>query len=124
MRRSSRSPSPLSEATTTCLGGRSDLRPSVKAMSTTGTMEPRRLKMPIRNEGASGTLVRFGHSTTSSASSTEKQKRSRPVRKMQYCRSGRGASAFVFRSEEHTSELQSHSDLVCRLLLEKKKKRL
>src|SRR5260221_9634271 len=32
-------------------------------------------------------------------------------------------SAFAFRqrSEEHTSELQSHSDLVCRLLLEKKK---
>src|SRR5437588_5208849 len=28
----------------------------------------------------------------------------------------------VPRSEEHTSELQSHSDLVCRLLLEKKKK--
>src|SRR5260221_7788926 len=27
------------------------------------------------------------------------------------------------RSEEHTSELQSHSDIVCRLLLEKKKKR-
>src|SRR5947207_8572223 len=28
------------------------------------------------------------------------------------------------RSEEHTSELQSHSDLVCRLLLEKKKQKL
>src|SRR5206468_5248048 len=28
------------------------------------------------------------------------------------------------RSEEHTSELQSRSDLVCRLLLEKKKKTL
>src|SRR5476649_2972326 len=27
------------------------------------------------------------------------------------------------RSEEHTSELQSHSDIVCRLLLEKKKKK-
>src|SRR6266540_6287679 len=27
------------------------------------------------------------------------------------------------RSEEHTSELQSHHDLVCRLLLEKKKKK-
>src|SRR5215468_10490009 len=27
-----------------------------------------------------------------------------------------------YRSEEHTSELQSHHDLVCRLLLEKKKK--
>src|SRR5438132_5793300 len=29
--------------------------------------------------------------------------------------------ALDLRSEEHTSELQSHSDLVCRLLLEKKK---
>src|SRR2546428_12973884 len=28
----------------------------------------------------------------------------------------------ILRSEEHTSELQSRSDLVCRLLLEKKKK--
>src|SRR5260221_10602421 len=28
---------------------------------------------------------------------------------------------YKLRSEEHTSELQSHSDLVCRLLLEKKK---
>src|SRR5260221_2203865 len=28
----------------------------------------------------------------------------------------------VGRSEEHTSELQSHSDLVCRLLLEKERK--
>src|SRR5947207_12628804 len=27
------------------------------------------------------------------------------------------------RSEEHTSELQSHSDIVCRLLLEKKKRK-
>src|SRR5438034_6649971 len=29
--------------------------------------------------------------------------------------------SYTLRSEEHTSELQSHSDLVCRLLLEKKK---
>src|SRR2546421_2717938 len=29
----------------------------------------------------------------------------------------------IVRSEEHTSELQSRSDLVCRLLLEKKKKK-
>src|SRR5260221_10860009 len=35
---------------------------------------------------------------------------------------GRETRAFGTRSEEHTSELQSHSDLVCRLLLEKKKK--
>src|SRR5437667_8031885 len=40
------------------------------------------------------------------------------------CRPGRGCSASVTRrSEEHTSELQSHHDLVCRLLLEKKKKK-
>src|SRR2546421_1131584 len=31
--------------------------------------------------------------------------------------------AWCVRSEEHTSELQSRSDLVCRLLLEKKKKK-
>src|SRR5260221_7037253 len=34
----------------------------------------------------------------------------------------RPARLAEWRSEEHTSELQSHSDLVCRLLLEKKKK--
>src|SRR5436190_4499344 len=34
------------------------------------------------------------------------------------------AQLLLHRSEEHTSELQSHSDLVCRLLLEKKKKSL
>src|SRR5260221_9753040 len=37
-------------------------------------------------------------------------------------RKRRGAKSLNNRSEEHTSELQSHSDLVCRLLLEKKKK--
>src|SRR5688572_32248684 len=33
------------------------------------------------------------------------------------------SSARLLRSEEHTSELQSQSNLVCRLLLEKKKKK-
>src|SRR5438034_8120704 len=37
---------------------------------------------------------------------------------------GTGSRANPLRSEEHTSELQSHSDLVCRLLLEKKKNNL
>src|SRR5688572_32411526 len=32
-----------------------------------------------------------------------------------------GERSFCLRSEEHTSELQSQSNLVCRLLLEKKK---
>src|SRR5690242_21402156 len=38
------------------------------------------------------------------------------------CRQGRD-SGCEGRSEEHTSELQSHVNLVCRLLLEKKKKK-
>src|SRR5260221_11541543 len=42
------------------------------------------------------------------------ERASRPLRRN--C----GATPKAFRSEEHTSELQSHSDLVCRLLLEKK----
>src|SRR6266480_5726976 len=37
----------------------------------------------------------------------------------------RASNAWLeLRSEEHTSELQSHVNLVCRLLLEKKKKKL
>src|SRR5438034_7262496 len=36
---------------------------------------------------------------------------------------GKFGTSLAIRSEEHTSELQSHSDLVCRLLLEKKKKK-
>src|SRR5438093_9084853 len=38
-------------------------------------------------------------------------------------RAGRGAVRAAGRSEEHTSELQSLTNLVCRLLLEKKKKK-
>src|SRR5260221_6928975 len=37
-------------------------------------------------------------------------------------RRGMQERVIVWRSEEHTSELQSHSDLVCRLLLAKKKR--
>src|SRR5690625_5933335 len=33
------------------------------------------------------------------------------------------AEGYIIRSEEHTSELQSRGHLVCRLLLEKKKKK-
>src|SRR2546421_6742816 len=39
-------------------------------------------------------------------------------------RAQQGDRAAFERSEEHTSELQSRSDLVCRLLLEKKKKKI
>src|SRR5260221_9777475 len=55
-------------------------------------------------------------------------RRAAPRRSAKAASSGRSTSARKpisrswTRSEEHTSELQSHSDLVCRLLLEKKKK--
>src|SRR5260370_29776295 len=42
------------------------------------------------------------------------------VRKVSF---GQGVERIFPRSEEHTSELQSHLNLVCRLLLEKKKKK-
>src|SRR5690606_42151773 len=40
---------------------------------------------------------------------------------IQRCSSSRPSAAGAGRSEEHTSELQSRENLVCRLLLEKKK---
>src|SRR5438034_5509266 len=56
---------------------------------------------------------------------SKQKKRTRKHRKQLHARrTPRGqtlAPPRSLRSEEHTSELQSHSDLVCRLLLEKKK---
>src|SRR5947207_9326799 len=59
------------------------------------------------------TLFRSSHLPTRSSRSAATSRRTPP------------AAPFPCstRSEEHTSELQSHSDLVCRLLLEKKKKK-
>src|SRR5437588_9739789 len=57
------------------------------------------------------TLFRFLH--------TARQESLGCVPRTPSCASGQVVAS---RSEEHTSELQSHSDLVCRLLLEKKKK--
>src|SRR6266478_4576735 len=49
--------------------------------------------------------------------------RSRPRNTPRVRRRGAGERSRERRSEEHTSELQSQSNLVCRLLLEKKKKK-
>src|SRR5690348_18213461 len=49
--------------------------------------------------------------------------RSRPRASAYSIRSGTSARCWWWRSEEHTSELQSPVHLVCRLLLEKKKKK-
>src|SRR5471032_1558273 len=47
----------------------------------------------------------------------------RGIRRCDRIPAGATAAGEIERSEEHTSELQSHHDLVCRLLLEKKKHR-
>src|SRR5229473_2244924 len=80
------------EATTTFLGSNPGRRPSVIAMSINGTMVPRKLKIPIKYAGPSGSFVSNGHSSTSSTSSTGRQNRSRPLRKTQYCDSGSRSS--------------------------------
>src|SRR5690606_41613537 len=46
--------------------------------------------------------------------------RAAPARRRRTCRSRAPRSTAAERSEEHTSELQSRENLVCRLLLEKK----
>src|SRR5712664_2856044 len=68
--------------------------------------EPRGPAVPHREDRA------LGHAAS----------RTRPPRVGPYVRGlSRDCGAQTHRSEEHTSELQSRSDLVCRLLLEKKK---
>src|SRR6266480_7995446 len=51
-----------------------------------------------------------------------RQQRRAPRRRHADPAAGPAEGGGVLRSEEHTSELQSHVNLVCRLLLEKKKK--
>src|SRR2546428_9542233 len=65
-----------------------------------------------RNVSRSGTSKASASSTRAKPSSAEPSNVTSPAR---------ARSNWEDRSEEHTSELQSRSDLVCRLLLEKKK---
>src|SRR5690349_23223901 len=64
----------------------------------------------VRRSGAGGAQACVGHQRR-----PERQRRARARAAAHRCVSQR--------SEEHTSELQSRRDLVCRLLLEKKKER-
>src|SRR5574337_1476863 len=70
----------------------------------------------VRPEGREPLPDKAGESTLLSRSGGEKGLRGGGARKPQCSSRGRP------RSEEHTSELQSPLNLVCRLLLEKKKK--
>src|SRR2546427_875004 len=70
--------------------------------------------VPFAQPVASGPRKR---DTTRVGSAPDPARRGRQA----YC--GEGEGGIHPRSEEHTSELQSQSNLVCRLLLEKKKKK-
>src|SRR2546426_6554820 len=70
------------------------------------------------------TLFRSGQLARDQQRETEYHEASQVLGELERERHGaglRGAMSFTFRSEEHTSELQSPCNLVCRLLLEKKK---
>src|SRR5205085_6895557 len=64
-----------------------------------------------------------GNLRSTAARSSEARGRSAAARKTRRSWRSRSRAASPRRSEEHTSELQSQSNLVCRLLLEKKKKK-
>src|SRR2546430_9135715 len=67
------------------------------------------------------TLFRSPHLRTG-ASNRSQQTNDHSISSRQHKRNRLGQTAEIeWRSEEHTSELQSQSNLVCRLLLEKKK---
>src|SRR5690242_21548606 len=66
------------------------------------------------------TLFRSGFAPFTRGSAPPRRRRAAPRRGRK--RRAVGCAAAAPRSEEHTSELQSHVNLVCRLLLEKKKK--
>src|SRR2546430_4116086 len=68
---------------------------------------------PLRRSAG---LLRFSHR----AARTARRGTARRASRRDAIRVGRCDRA-LWRSEEHTSELQSQSNLVCRLLLEKKK---
>src|SRR5947207_12614374 len=81
----------------------------------------------FRSIGAIGQLAAAAgdiHDAWGVALFQERDKRLRHQQRADRVRAQRGLEYFrrdhEHRSEEHTSELQSHSDLVCRLLLEKK----
>src|SRR5438876_2301365 len=100
---------------------------------------PTRFALAIRTRGASGCVVNtptgFPDCTNSVSSSSSadsvrhtasndaQSRTALPVPPYTMSSSGRSATSGsrLFRSEEHTSELQSPVHLVCRLLLEKKK---
>src|SRR5207249_12188727 len=70
----------------------------------------------FRSSGPCSPTSRRSNGTATSSAAT-----GRPMRRAGSGSAGARCRSTLHRSEEHTSELQSRFDLVCRLLLEKKK---
>src|SRR3989440_3171060 len=89
---------------------------TAREVNSVPTIEPQRLRCSsshrcMRSNGSTN-FATPSRSSCSATASRSTPRRSSP---------SRASLAWAMRSEEHTSELQSRSDLVCRLLLEKKK---
>src|SRR5438034_1747739 len=92
--------------------------PLYRVLSAYSGVEPRALEegRPIALTDRAGTPLGICCSATAVARRPPRYARAAPTQAFDV-----GLRLTDERSEEHTSELQSHSDLVCRLLLEKKK---
>src|SRR2546430_3747693 len=99
---------------------------TITAMERSPTSPPR----PVSRTKADGQPAQDGLTTIRMAGSTWSSPITSSGRRRRTCGAANAGQAIVLtairattkRSEEHTSELQSQSNLVCRLLLEKKKK--
>src|SRR2546427_9764026 len=81
---------------------------------------PRSTLFPYTTLFRSGPVQRHGHPCLSERDAARRHGRPAALAHAHGREEGRDG-AVLRRSEEHTSELQSQSNLVCRLLLEKKK---
>src|SRR2546430_5755485 len=97
-------------------------RPTEPRMSAIGTFVSPRYDCPS-SRAARRTSSKESRGLVSPRSTDPASRRNAWIRAVS--KSARALSCFIVsrRSEEHTSELQSQSNLVCRLLLEKKKKK-
>src|SRR6266540_2708069 len=91
----------------------SGLKPLARSPAATKKLWMRLLSRPVQAE----------FSPSACTARAVKPVSSRSSRRQPSAGSSPGSTRPAGRSEEHTSELQSHHDLVCRLLLEKKKKK-
>src|SRR2546425_1783533 len=96
------------------------MRPALSISSSGITVRKRKRVNSSIGDAASGCRnMLFGVKTTSGLRHGRSAWRRS---KWKYCAAVEGWQTWMLRSEEHTSELQSLAYLVCRLLLEKKKK--